>query len=302
MIRKLIVGVFLILVGKSYACDVCGCSFTSQSFGILPKFQSHYFGVRYGYKSFSTFHPALLSTDAAYTSQEHFQSWEFWTKWQLGKRWQLFGFIPYQWGRQKVYDSRITNHGLGDVSVAALYSILSNRITASGKYVQNAQIGLGLSLPTGTSGTLLGGAWEPSLQNGTGSLDYSLNVNYVGRWDHWAFQMESGWRFHGKSREPNFILGQRGSSYGKVFYYLSGKKVTFLPSIGLSGEYMLANKHENVVVEGTNGYVVSGLLGVDIFTNRFGFGCSIVQALHHDLGGGNINPGVRVQSNIFYFF
>src|SRR5690606_9361884 len=100
-------------------------------------------GVRYGYRSFSTYHPALLSTDLPYHSQEIFQSAEVWAKWQVGNRWQIFGFLPYQFASRKVSGNTDNHSGIGDVSFLAMYSILSNRISGSGSFLQNLQAGIG---------------------------------------------------------------------------------------------------------------------------------------------------------------
>ena len=72
----LVLGTFIFISFSSSlnACDVCGCAVSGHQFGILPQFQKHFAGIRYGYRSFKSVHPPVFSTDTEKISCEYFHT------------------------------------------------------------------------------------------------------------------------------------------------------------------------------------------------------------------------------------
>jgi hypothetical protein len=291
-----------VLPQSGNSCDVCGCAIVGQSIGILPKFNNHLIGLRYTYKSFSSYHPSLLASDVPFSSQEYFHATEIWSRIALGKRWQLFGFVPYSVIVKQEENQRYSNSGLGDINMLAMYSILHNHINESGRFIQNLQIGGGLKLPTGKTNFITDDDWVASIQNGTGSWDFFINANYIGRWDKTGYQIEVNYRYNTPNKNQDFLFGQRAGSSFRLFYALETSFATIMPAAGFIFEYAAKNRHSGLFNDFSGGYAISGIAGIEIFKNHFGLGIHTTLPIEEQIGQGNVHSNWRLNTHLTYFF
>lgn len=300
---RLLVGILIfIFPATGSTCDVCGCSISGQTIGILPKFHHHFFGFRASVQSFDSYHPPLLSTDIAGSSREIFYTTEIWSRFQVANRWQVFGFVPFSFISKRQDGTRFLNTGLGDVNVMALYSLLQNRVSGSGKYMQTLQLGGGIKMPTGKTDFLVKDEWTASLQNGTGTWDFFINTMYIGRWLANGFQVEVSYRKNTKQVSRDFLFGDRIGSSFRYFYSKQIKQATIMPLAGISVEYAGQNIHEGLINDLSGGYTINATAGIEFFSNRYGIGVHGTLPVKQSMSNGYLTSDGKIQTHFTYFF
>lgn len=284
------------------ACDVCGCSISGLQFGILPQFQKHFLGVRYGTKSFQTIHPPIFSTDKLVTSSEYFHNLDIWGRIVLSERIQMFGFIPYNSLVKKENGDIFRQNGLGDISMIAMYAIINQRKSTSTPITQNLQMGGGIKLPTGNHDALtLDGTYVPGAQLGSGSVDILANLNYIIRYQDWGLSVESSYRYN-LTNDLDFRFGNRFTNAARLFYKIDLKNIVFMPHMGINTEKSFQDNHEGLNLDLSGGVGFYGQVGVDIFTSRATLGFQFQPVIYENIAGGNITSKNRFTIQSMYIF
>ena len=292
----------LYMQDKTTACDVCGCSVSGQNFGIIPKFHQHFAGLRYSYKSFASTHQPLLSTETETYSREYFSNVELWSRVRIGEKFQLFAYIPYSVISKVTSTSKYINNGPGDVSVTGMYSVINQKISTDGKMIHNLQMGGGIKLPTGDNSFETDEGWLPSIQSGTGTVDFFANINYILRFNNAGFQTEAGYRINTFNKPQDFRFGNRLNFSMRSFYIHHIRKSDIITSAGVLVENAQSNFHEGVVNELSGGNSVFGQLGIDFIYGNTGFGTSFSIPLYDNMAEGNVRSKPRIQAQALYFF
>ncbi len=284
------------------ACDVCGCAISGQQFGILPQFQKHFLGLRYGTRSFQTVHPPIFSTDKLTTSKEHFQSIDLWGRMVLSERIQLFGFLPFS-NIVKTEDGQtFKQNGLGDISVMAMYSVINQRQSTSSPLIQNLQIGGGIKLPTGSYDIISAdGIYVPGAQLGSGSVDILANLSYIIRYEKIGLSVESSYRYN-NTNKLDFQFGDRFTNAARLFYRLDIDNTVIMPHVGIHLEKSFQDIHEGLPIDLSGGLGTYGQLGFDIFTSNITFGVQFQPVLHENVAAGNITSSHRFTVQTMYIF
>ena len=286
----------------AHACDVCGCSISGLQFGILPQFQKHFLGVRYGTKSFQTLHPPVFSTDKLTTSNEHFQNLDLWGRIVLSERIQMFGFIPYNSVVKKENGEIFKQNGLGDVSIIAMYAIINQRKSSSLPIIQNLQVGGGIKLPTGSHDVITSdGTYIPGAQLGSGSVDILANLNYIIKYQDFGLSIESSYRYN-LTNNLNFRFGNRFTNAAKLFYKIDFSKVVLMPNIGFNIEKSFQDNHEGLNLDLSGGEGFYGQVGIDIFTPNMTFGIQFQPVIYENIADGNITSKNRFTVQSMYIF
>ncbi len=295
---------FVVFFGQNaMACDVCGCTVSGQQFGILPQFNKHFVGIKYGYRTFTSMHPPLFSTDTASKSKESFSTFDVWGRFVIADRLQIFGFIPYQHITKVESGSGLVRSGFGDVSAIALYAVINQKKSAALPLYQNLQIGGGLKLPTGSNNFLTPDQeWIPGIQMGTASTDMLFNVSYLIRYNEIGASAECNARINGKNTGRDFKYGDRITSSIRIFYLKRLKENSILPSLGLMVENSQKDYHEGATVDLSGGTNVFGHLGLDFFSPSFTFGVQIQPAVFQHVAGGNLTSGTRIGAQFSVLF
>lgn len=294
----------LSMLRPAYACEVCGCSSGGNSLGILPQFNNHFVGLRYSYRQFHTIHPpSIIPGQTGQPSDEYFHSLEIWARFYPTKRLQVFAFVPFHFYSQRsVFDGNASVNTIGDVSVLANYIIVKAPDSTDRKARHNLQAGFGIKMPTGrydlrNGNTLL----NPNLQPGTGSWDFTFNVNYTVRWKAVGLNSEALYRLNTVNGN-GYKFGDKFMLSCKAFYWKQWKKWSILPSAGPVYEYTFANTENNSRVDYTGGNLFSAHLGMDVYWNRFSIGISTQIPCWQDLSGGYVHTMPKANAQFIVLF
>ncbi|HMU02419.1 MAG TPA: hypothetical protein PJ990_02305 [Saprospiraceae bacterium] len=286
----------------AHACDVCGCSISGLQFGILPQFQKHFLGVRYGTKSFQTLHSPVFSADKLTTSNELFQNLDLWGRIVLSERIQMFGFIPYNSIVKRENGEIFNQNGLGDISLIAMYAIINQRKSSSLAVIQNLQVGGGIKLPSGSHDVITSdGSYVPGVQLGSGSVDILANLNYIIKYKDSGLSIESSYRYN-QTNSLDFKFGNRLTNTAKLFYKIDLAKVVLMPNMGFSIEKSFQDNHEGLNLDLSGGEGYYGQVGIDIFTTRVTIGVQFQPIIHENIADGNITSNTRLTVQSMYIF
>ncbi|MBK9254069.1 MAG: hypothetical protein IPM42_01135 [Saprospiraceae bacterium] len=284
------------------SCDVCGCSVTGQQFGVLPQFQKDFVGLRYGHRAFKSVHPPLFSHEKEKVSYEYFNSMEIWGRLVAHERFQIFGFIPFQHISKIEASQKLTQKGLGDISLIAMYAII-NQNTTSGGVMHHLQSGGGLKLPTGGNDYLTPESeWIPGIQKGTGTLDFMFNINYLLRYKSYGTSIEASLRVNGTNSDQDFRYGNRMLGSWKLFYVKDIGSYTFMPSFGIQMELAEIDRHLGDNLELSGGNSLFGTVAIDFFSSGFAMGLSCQPAFYQRVANGNLTSGTRFNAQFTVLF
>jgi hypothetical protein len=265
--------------------------------------QSNFFGLRYQYRFYKTNNiPDIITGETSLMALNNFQTLELMGRVYPSKRIQIMGFVPYNSFRT-TEDGKITHFkSIGDVSLLGNYVILNTGDSISRFTRQSLTAGAGIKLPTGEYSNMSeDGLLIPGMQTGSGSVDYQLNVNYTVRQREAGISMDANARINGKNKF-DYHFGNRYSGSLKAFYWMNRKKLTFLPSLGISADYSLKDYSAGLYRTYTGGYLVNMNAGMDIYFNNFVIGASAGIPAIQNLSGGLVEAGTSVSLHIQYLF
>jgi len=249
----------------AFACPFCGCGNNNFQVGVLPTFSKAFVGVRYSYAQYNS-----LSADGTQFSNDYFHMAELWGGYQL-KRVQLMAFVPYLSLHKTSDDGVADSKGMGDVLLLANYKIVSGKRLGSAK--QTLWVGGGIKFKTGkyqvdpsdpafTTGDF-------NSQVGTGSTDFLINATHNLLWNSHGVVTNAAYRIN-TANDQQFRFGNRVYINAAYFRSWPIKLTTIRPMLGLNFSANENNHFEGVVVSGSNGYVLSGVLGINVQRNNVG--------------------------------
>jgi hypothetical protein len=300
MYKILVTATLLWLSGNALACDICGCSASGNYFGILPKFQQNFAGVRYQYRSFeSKVHESISENGQA--SKEYFQTTELWGRYVPNKRLQMFAFVPFNINK-RVEDTKTTVvSSLGDITVIANFVII-NSDSSCKRYKHLLQIGGGVKSPTGKHEIIRNGIMlNQNIQPGTGSFDFPINAIYTMRHKQTGFNTEMGYTFNSPNNQ-HFQFGNRFSTAARIFYWKKLKQTILLPNIGVAFEKTQNDRISSIKQDYTGGEIVLANAGFDMYYKNISLGITYKKPVTESIGGGYISNRQRLSANFIYLF
>lgn len=303
--KKMIIAAILVLLSfSSGACDICGCSINGYHFGILPQFRKNIVGVSYSYRSFASQH---LISETLYIlgnrSTEYYNTIDVWGRVQVGKRLQLYAFVPVNHFIQREKGVSNKTNGLGDITLAANYVLLNTTPQRDKKIKQTLLAGGGIKLPAGRfNDAKAGEELNPSMNTGTGSVDYLAQVIYQFRYGRTGLNTDVNYRINGANKKE-FRFGNRLTTAAKVFYWKDiGKKTTLLPNTGLLYEQAAKDRHHGEVQEFSGGHVLFFVAGLETYRGPLNIGATYNHPLTQNLSKNlvTLNNQFSVHANIIF--
>lgn len=296
-----LMGWAVLLPSVAQACDICGCSSSAQTLGLLPLVQRHLVGARWQGQGYRT-----VPHGSAPNSREDFHSFDIWGRWMPNPRWQVMAFVPYQYHLRRFDDGpqqRI--RGLGDVSLLVQFSILDPYRPASGRWRHALQVGGGLKLPTGDFRRRapmngLETVLPPALQPGTGSTDGLLSALYVVSTRRWGVSVDGSFRLTGENSD-GYRFGSRASGAVRFFHVGHWQQITWTPHVGAQWDHRGADFLQGRQQPETGGWVALANAGVEVFARNMAFGLTWSQPLAHHLSDGFVTPGPRFSASAAVF-
>lgn len=303
---KKITSIIILLLAVAYnasACDICGCSVSGNTFGILPQFQRHFAGIKYNYRAFRTEHPPLFANSKKVVSNEYYHTAEAWGRFVPHKRVQLFAFVPTHFYKKQEDGITTLSNGLGDASLIVNYILLNTaNDSADSDWKHALQMGGGVKLPTGKNSFAENNENTiPQMQPGTGSVDFPLNIIYTLRYKSFGLNSEYNYRVN-LANAQGYKFGDRFNATTRVFYWKKFEHYTFLPNTGISYEHGAADVKDGVLQDYTGGNVVLANAGMDFYFNKFSVGLSAQQPVYQYLGENYIHAKTRFSTNFIYLF
>jgi hypothetical protein len=295
-ISTLIIVLLLFCPIKMLACDVCGCSVNANYFGILPQFNKNFIGVRLTQSNFELKHTPTLFPKSNTYYEEQLNRYEIWGRFYVTDRFVIFGSLPYQNNKRTDAGIKQSYQGISDATLSTNY-ILFNTGDSTRLLVRNTlMVGIGLKFPTGSFKTN-----KPvSLQTGTGTWDYYLNLIYTMRYKNLGFNTDATYRIN--SMNQSYQYGNRFISSARLFYWKKKSGNSILPNAGLLYEYSLKDKSNKIPQLFTGGMGVYFAGGVDLYVGRFALGLNMTLPISESLNNGYANTQNRLSTQIIYLF
>lgn len=303
-IKYLLVLPLILITLNGMACEICGCSINGYHFGILPQFSKNVIGLKYHYRTFRSQH---LLDDEAYIlgnkSAEYYNSAELWGRFYVTPRLQLFAFIPVNHFTMVEEGMHTTASGLGDITIAANYTIFNTAKNDSGSFSHSFQVGGGIKLPTGKFSSSLGTSeLNPGINTGTGAFDYLVNAIYNCRFNRFGMNTDASYRIN-STNNSDFRYGGRFTTTARFFYWKdAGKKTTILPNAGLMLDLAGADQHMAEKQTYSGGHILSFTGGLELYTGRVNVGFTFNQPLSQKLSKGLVKAGSQFSASLSYMF
>ena len=299
MKKIILTGILFFTLTGLFACDICGCSAPGYFFGPFPQFKSHFYGVRYYFRSFNS----EVKDDASQFSKDFYQTAEIWGGLNVGKKWQLMQFVPYNFNKQKSDDGTNSMNGIGDITLMANYKILNNsRQLKNGKNIrQQLMFGAGIKIPTGKFSAdpddIIAGA---NNQPGSGSVDVLLNSMYTLQINTWGVNGTLNYKINNSADQ--FRFGNTLNANLFAFKNITAKSLIISPNVGLMYENLQANQLENLKVADTGGNALLGAAGVEINMSKVTLGVNVQLPIDQNLSDGQTKIQSRGIAHVTFAF
>ena len=303
--KKIVVLLVSILFSfASIACDICGCSSSGYHLGILPQFKKNFIGLKYNYRHFSSQH--LISEELyilGEKSTEKFQSAEVWGRMYVGKKLQLIFILPFNHFVQNEEGAKRVASGLGDITLAANYTVYNDATNIHKKFKQTLLAGAGVKLPTGKfNGASDGDELNPSMNAGSGSTDFLLNGIYTCRYGKLGLNTDLNYRMN-TANTDEFKFGNRLTSAIKFFYWKDlDKKTTLLPNAGFLFERANADQHYDGKLKYSGGDITYLTVGTEAYIGKISLGATFNHPLTQHLARGLVHNHNQFSMNATYMF
>lgn len=291
----------LCAAAHSKACTVCGCTAGNQYLGILPQVGSHFAGLQYQYREFTSRHPD--EADNAFSS-EYYHTMQVWGKANIGKRLRLFAFVPYVANYRKESHGTVHTSGLGDITALANIQLLDRENKK--QWMQNLQAGGGIKLPTGKNDasaiTEEGGL--PNMQPGTGSWDIVANANYTVRHQQVGANLDASYTLTTPNRH-GYKYGNRLSTGLLAFYWRQLERFSLMPQAGCRWD-LAGTDYDNYAKGNTSdmtgGSQLYGVVGVQVYYKQLGFQASVYKPLAQHYADGLVKNKFKTEAGLYLLF
>ncbi len=267
IMKKISIMLLLSMLGtlNAYACDVCGCRLGGYYFGLVPKQQSHFIGLRYSYAKFD----AKLNYNSDYleeeSSQDTYSRVDIMGRYHINDQWQVDISLPYLYNNMQGSHQNVNSRGVGDPSILLQYQLFNTGDKVLRPWKHALLFGAGVKLPLGNFEKLdKGELINRNFQLGTGSTDFIITGNYTLRKDKIGLTTEVAYKINTENKN-GYRFGNQFNSSVQLFYWLDTDIVAILPYAGAYLEY--SDYHQEGILRqvNTGGKAIFGSLGTQLF-------------------------------------
>lgn len=291
---------------KAFFCDACGCSNNGGSLGMGGVIENNFVGIRY-------LHQKYESKDGIFKNSpkidEFFNTVQVWSRIPIVKNLEVQAFVPFHFHYRKYTNKETAISGLGDISIIGNYTLIDKK---GGSYNEETdkisssnhllKIGAGVKLPTGEYNEKINNAINPSFQLGTGSVDYLANLQYVYKYNN--FGVTNYLNYYVKTTNDKEYKFGNQFNFNSTFFYVfkDNRKHSFVPSLGISGEFYQGNEKYKLPVKDTEGHALFSSIGVEYNTEKLTFGTQGMFPIDQNLAQGVIKAKYRTSIYVNYNF
>ncbi len=281
---------FLSMAPHAMACDICGFYL-----GIQPHDRTSSFGLYYRYRllegdmtanGFAKHGDAAAGPVANDHYKELYQVVEFRADMWLRERWAVMVSLPMANNYQSLNGRTSADvYGMSDPLVLGRYLLANTRcLSDSIRTVHRVLLGGGVKMPLGrTTATYRGAVVEGDLQPGTGSWDLLFTAEYLVRHDRVGLSTNAIARYNGRNSEQ-YALGNGLSNTTELFLRMDGRKLSWVPSVGVYMEFLTKDLQESRTVEGTGGSTIYAHLGSRVWWRSWVLSANYQYALGGHMG------------------
>jgi len=288
-------------------CDACGCSNSGGSLGMGGVIDNNFIGVRY-------LHQKYQSKDGIFNNSpiinEYFNTVQVWSRIPIIKEYlEAQVFVPFHFHSREYAEKTTAIEGLGDISFLINYTVLNkntgNYKEEKDKVISSShilKIGGGLKLPTGTYNEAINNSINPSFQLGTGSTDVITNLQYVYKRNNFGITNYLNYYIKTTNKEE-YRFGNQ-FNFNSTFFYMfkDNKQNSFVPSVGVSGEFFASNRTLGLKVKNTEGYALFSSLGAEYNAKKITVGALAMYPIQQNLAQGTIDVKYRSAIYLNYNF
>ena len=292
MLKQIIaLAIALFTLNSTFACDACSCTSMNSLDGQLLPSNRTFLGLS------SSYVHQLNGLDQRVNNA----SYSLYAAYSFAKRWQILGNMPLQ--HNVIVSPSITKSkqiGLGDASIILSYMPYSTPEDKKSLAKHTLILRAGIKLPTGYYD-------EDNLQTsnlGTKSVDFLAAGQYIFERNKQGLNLAANVRLN----TQNKFAYQYGNKYDvSAFYFVNRetKKTSYMPFIGLAGEYIEKDISKNFVRTLSGG---SGFYGLGGFLMRFDDKVSLFVKgelpilQDYKSPDGQVYTNIRAQVQVSYFF
>lgn len=300
----ILLSIVLVVSTSTSACDICGCGVGGYYSGMLPQYHKNFIGLRWRFSSFSSDLGHEGEGINAF-SKERFQSLELMARFYPHRRVQILAFVPLAYNVRVAPEETNELFGLGDMSVIALYNIYNTSFIAEKDLKHNLLAGVGVKAPTGSfqRTDAQGEQLTPSLQLGTGSVDFLTTAVYTMRYKRWGVNANVTYKIN-LPNSDTYQFGNQFMAATTVFFLhkIKDKDWGIMPKLGLAFEnasYNLKNGYKRI---NTGGSQLIATAGLEVYYKKFQLGVNYQQPTWQTLSDGLVQSGPRFSANVNYLF
>lgn len=292
---------------KAHACGVCGCSMSNFNPELMMTSGSHSIGLfsqaRWYTAKLHNHGPGELGV--GYSQYRQLQSnFELRGSVYATKRLSFMAILPLSHNVLWREGEQVERHtGLGDATIMANYLLLSEGKRLKNKgYQQRLVGGVGVKLPTGKFREM---GYEdevtPSMQNGTGSVDFLFLAGYFVNFSRFAISSNFNYKVNTKNAD-DFRFANSLNAELRGMYIKKFAKATLAPALGMRLEHAGYVKEDGFYDLQTGGSLLFGLAGVEVYHKNMSFSATYVQPVWDQLNGEQFRPVAGLQAGFKYSF
>lgn len=269
MKRLILLAGGMLMVFNTLACDVCACYF-----GVQPQFDKNFAGLRLRYRQYY----GMPSYSMGYATINTL-SYDLWGRFYPWKKVQVLVSLPYFSSTTSTSQEKFRSSGIADAMILGQYMLLNNSTSDSSKITHVLFAGGGIKLPTG--GHKVKNRETPA---GSGSLDYLVTLNYIGRVGKFGLQADAGWKIN-TPNSSRYLYGNGVNSTAHFFMWFKSMSFNFLPHAGTYYERMGVDQVFTQNVENTGSSVLFASMGADVYYKSLSFQFSYQTPIAEDYKG-----------------
>ncbi len=304
--KKIIFSV-LLLISMSDAVQA-GCDMCSMYLGLHPNNNKQTVGLRYRYSSYTMLPNPGTGAHASHghtsgvKSERIFQTYELWSQLFINPKNQLIAIIPFS--SNSIWESGIQKEiyqGMGDVQLLYRRQVY-NTYADSANIRQRVFAGVGIKAPTGVYNKKnIMDMVDPHIQNGTGSTDLMFSVGHLLKYRSAGINTELLYKVNFENN-LHYRFANRWNGNVNLFYIIDKEPFNIIPSLGTQWEYAYLDHEAEKEVSGTNGILINGQLGVDIYWKNFSLNLSGLVPVIQELNDPYTTNNYRLMTAINYSF
>lgn len=296
------IGIFIVAgATKLFACDICGCSASAYSMGIMRNYNSHFIALRYNNSSYQSTINHSSAGDQVEHAADMYQRYELMGRISFNEKLKMVVSLPFLANQMQEDTGLIRSSGLGDPLLLMQYRVFGK---SAGNKNQVLFLGAGPKFPLGKFDQAQNGVLvNPNFQLGSGSVDLLVNANYLFQRNKNGFTIESSYKVN-TSNNLGYRFGNIFNTSVNYFYATGKNKVSSVFYTG--GIFEKASPHfsndSRVFNTGSTLLVYNG--GFQLYYSRVRLGAGVQCPVYQKFRTDNltsIHAGLRFNADLVFF-